>query len=76
MKAELAKLTLQTFVEKFVKKELNMAEPSVEAKGALVYEMGEGLEEDEAEMYHANLKKTFSDFGIKDKDVVSIEVIF
>jgi len=73
IEADLAKLTLGTFIEKFVKKELGMTEPSAECKGGLLYEAGEGLEEDELERYKERLLKTMKDNGVGEKDVMTFE---
>ena len=73
LQADLRELTLGTFIEKFVKADLGMAEPLIEYGNKMIYESGEGLREEEIAMYDKKLKKSMLENGIEEKDIVIIE---
>ncbi len=68
------KVSLLTLLEKFIKKDLGMAAPSVASAQTLIYEEGEGLEEDEEAHYKANLSLTLAGLKLESHDTLSIEV--
>ena len=73
LRATLNKVLLQTLLDKFIKKELGMAAPSVASAHTLIYEEGEGLEEDEAAHYVRSLSRSLAELKLESKDVLSIE---
>eukprot|EP00826_Nyctotherus_ovalis_P013093 TRINITY_DN13501_c0_g2_i1.p1 TRINITY_DN13501_c0_g2~~TRINITY_DN13501_c0_g2_i1.p1 ORF type:complete len:391 (-),score=110.62 TRINITY_DN13501_c0_g2_i1:202-1374(-) len=72
LQADLTNLTLGTFIEKFVKAELGIAEPLIEYGSNMVYESGEGLDVEEVKMYEKRLKESMSSNGIGE-EVFTVE---
>ena len=65
--------TLEMLLRRVIKKELGFQEPSLSIGSSLIYEEGEGIEEDE---YSMQLSKTLTNLpagGIKNGTVISIE---
>ncbi|CAK8988005.1 SUMO-activating enzyme subunit 2 (Ubiquitin-like 1-activating enzyme E1B) (Ubiquitin-like modifier-activating enzyme 2) [Durusdinium trenchii] len=68
--------TLGDLVDKILRKSVGINAPSIMLKSSEIYAEGDGLEEDEIELFKANLPKTLVDCpagGIKDGTILDIE---
>jgi ubiquitin-like 1-activating enzyme E1 B len=69
--------TLETLVESLIHKRLAVLEPMISVATGdfhnLLFESGKGLEEDEVEMYEANLGKTLRELRVEDGSQLSVE---
>eukprot|EP00172_Hildenbrandia_rubra_P001036 Plantae.Rhodophyta-Hildenbrandia_rubra.ctg16204.p1 GENE.Plantae.Rhodophyta-Hildenbrandia_rubra.ctg16204~~Plantae.Rhodophyta-Hildenbrandia_rubra.ctg16204.p1 ORF type:complete len:578 (+),score=157.10 Plantae.Rhodophyta-Hildenbrandia_rubra.ctg16204:436-2169(+) len=70
-KGDVGKWTLEMFLEKVVRGAMGISMPTVdclgvgEGGGAIIYECGDDLDDEEMEMFKANEKKTLEELGVK-----------
>lgn len=65
--------TLDYFVKEILQKRLALLEPTITIGYDIVYESGEGLEEDEIQAFQAKLPKSLTQLKILDQTSVSVE---
>jgi len=66
-------MTLQVFVDEFLRKHLGLVEPTITVGTSIVYESGEDLEDDEIEHYATQAGKALRDLHLGGESVVRIE---
>jgi len=65
--------TLGYFVSEILQKRLALQEPLINAGNDIIFECGEGLEQDEIEMYQSKLSKTLDQIKITNQTVLTVE---
>jgi ubiquitin-like 1-activating enzyme E1 B len=76
LRLNINKTTLGYFIESILKKNLTLLYPMIVAESNLIYECGDDIEGEDAEMYSKRLTKTLSELGMEENTTLTIEDFF